>query len=246
MTSAAGNKNSCIKKSQYSGHRSRVRERFYLNGFGGMLDYEVMEALLINLLPRRDVKPLAKKLLDEFGTVSEVLAQPVRVLEEFPGLGKTSAIGLKIYSEIGTYCLQERCFRESNLLETPEQMYNFVRMKMGLLKHESYMIFFMNCHNRLIDYHYIAEGTVNYVYTYIRNIIELAVDCGAGKAVLVHNHPSGVCVPSNEDLHATCKLYAALKNVDVELIDHLIVTHDECFSFVQHGINISKLEGSEE
>ena len=229
-------------KPTYYGHRSRIRQRFYLNGFGGMLDYEVMEALLIQLIPRRDVKPLAKKLLAEFGSVSETLAQPLNVLEEFPGLGRTTAVGLKIYAEISTYCLQERCCRQGNLLETPELLYNFVRMKLGLLKHENYMLFMLDTNNRLLEYKHIAEGTVNYAFAYIRNIAEAALTIGASKAVLVHNHPSGCCVPSAEDLKSTYKIYNALKNIEVDLVDHLIVTHDEFFSFTAHGIKINELE----
>ena len=227
------------KPPAHSGHRQRVRERFVRNGFDGMADYEVLEALLMQVLPRKDVKPLAKALLERFVTVSGVLSQPLYVLKKFPGLGETSSIGLKMFGEIGAFCLQEKCFQLGNVMDSPEIILKFVRMKMGLRKHESYMMLFLDPHLRLKEDRIIAEGTTNYVYAYQRNIMEMAMEVNASNVILVHNHPSGLCSPSDEDVDATREIYKILQSVEIQLLDHVIVTHDEHFSFIKNKINFT-------
>ena len=221
--------------SENAGHRSRVRQRFLMNGFAGMLKYEVLEAMLMMVLPRRDVKPLAKKLLAEYGTVLNVISQPQIELEKFPGLGESSAAQLRIFFESMRYCLAEQCEKRS-LLETPEKLRDFVRMKLGVHRHECCMIVLLTSRDYLIDYRIVAEGTVDKVLNYFRNIVELAVTRGACKLLLVHNHPSGVCEPSLEDIKATELCSQLLETMGIELLDHLIVTPSECFSFVENGM----------
>ena len=224
--------------NEHAGHRSRVRQRFLLNGFDGMLKYEVLEAILMQVLPRRDVKPLAKKLLDKYKTVLAVISLPQDELAAFPGLGENSAAALRMFFECMQYCLKEQS-SERNLLETPEQLRNFVRMKLGVHRHECYMAVFLNSRNYLIDYMVIAEGTVDNVLNYSRNVAELAVKLCACKLLLVHNHPSGVCTPTQEDIDATGACYRALESLGIELADHLIVTPTECFSFVDNGLGLN-------
>ena len=239
MTNSGKADPSAEKQSQHSGHRNRVRERFVRNGFDGMMDYEVLEALLIYLLPRKDVKPLAKALLKKFTTVSETLEQPLEVLMQVSGMGRNSAIGLKMFGNIGQYCLREKCHIQGDLLNRPELIYDYVRMKMGLKRHESYMVIFLDTNHRLIEHRIIAEGTVNYIFTYIRNIMEMAIEVGACGMILVHNHPSGVCLPTPQDIASTIEICKAFKSIEVDLYDHLIISHDEYFSFVAHGIEFS-------
>ena len=222
----------------YVGHRERIRMRFQRNGFAGMMDYEVLEALLTLAIPRRDVKQLSKQLLAKYRTVSEVLSQPIETLAKFPGLGKTSAINLKMFLECTQYCLQEKCLK-TNLLDDSGKLREFVRMKLGVKFHESYMAIFLNSHNYLIDYKIIAEGTIDRVHTYARNILEIALHIGASKVVLVHNHPSGICLPSDDDLTSTYSCYNAMQPSGVILADHLIVSRSECFSFKDHQIDLS-------
>ena len=231
---AANNRNS---EPTHAGHRQRVRKRFARNGFDGMVDYEVLEALLMQVLPRKDVKPLAKALLERFVTVSGVLSQPLYILKKFPGLGETSSIGLKMFGEIGAFCLQEKCFQLGSVMDSPSIIHKFARMKMGLRKHESYMMLFLDPYLHLVEYRIIAEGTTNYVYAYQRNIMEMAMEVNASNVILVHNHPSGLCSPSDEDVDATKEIYKILQSVEIQLLDHVIVTHDEHFSFMDNKID---------
>jgi len=223
------------EKKGYLGHRQRLRKRFCMNGFEGMLKYEVLEMLLTLVIPRRDVKQLAKDLLADYKTISEVLKQPVRVLMKYPGLGETSVINLKAIYEFSQYSLQESCLKR-DLLSNPEAVHKFVRMKFGARRHESYMLIYLDSRNYLIGYEVLSEGTVDYVFAYFRNAAEQALDRCASKVILVHNHPSGVCRPSDDDFKATYRLFEALNSVEIELADHLIVSRDECFSFVDNQI----------
>ncbi len=227
------------QESDHAGHRSRVRQRFLYNGSAGMLGYEMLEAMLMMVLPRRDVKPLAKKLLAKYKTVLNVISQPQKELENFPGLGVNSAISLRIFFESMLFCLKEQCLNRT-LLASDQDLRNFVRMKLGVRRHECYMVVMLNSRNYLVDYHVIAEGTVDNVLNYSRNIIELIVNTETCKVLLVHNHPSGICSPSHDDIRATAACNNALGSIGIELIDHLIVTQSECFSFVDNGLLLNR------
>ncbi len=246
MSPARGKKSSDPSTSPpvplHAGHRERLRERFLRGGFGGMLDYEVMEVLLTLVIPRQDVKPLAKRLLTEFGTVSKVLDTPFERLLQIKGLGRASAVGLRILRASCDYCLEERCRESADILLTPERIRDFVRMKMGANIHETYMMIYLNSRRAMIDYRIIAEGTVDYVYAYPRNAAEIALNLHATGAVMIHNHPSGVCTPSAEDLTATNEMFFSLRALGVELLDHLIVSRDDCYSFRQHGVQLGNLQ----
>ncbi|MBE6367150.1 MAG: DNA repair protein RadC [Lentisphaerae bacterium] len=221
-----------------AGHRQRVRQRFLLNGFSGMLDYEVMECLLTLVIPRKDVKPLAKSLLEEFGSVYSVLSMPVKKLENFQGLGHTSAVGLKMLYGICDYCLEER-IRKRNLLDSAQALKDFVRMKLSVRRRETFMILLLDANYYLLDQRIIAEGTSNCVVNSIRKVLEesLALE-KALFVILVHNHPSGYCRPSAEDIKSTADISQSLSMVNMFLLDHLIVGADDCFSFRENGIDL--------
>jgi len=218
------------------GHRARLRERFLRSGFEGMLDYEVMELLLTILIPQRDVKPLAKRLLAEFGWVSKVLDAPPEQLRQIPGLGEVSVANLKIIRALHTYYLGQKCAEAGELLTRPELVANFARTKLGARQRESYMVLFLDAGNRLIDFEEIAEGTIDRVFLYARNAAEAALRRHSVNVIMVHNHPTGDCRPSPDDLEATRALAWALASIQVKLCDHLIVSRESCFSFAAHNM----------
>ena len=230
------------KVPDYIGHRKRMRDRFRRNGFNGMLKHEVLESLLMLLIPRKDVKPLANKLLRRYDTVLDVISAPPEELMEFSGLGETSVTGLKMIFGCMQHCLQEKC-RELDWMGNTEDVCNFVRMKLGVLHRESCMAIFLNSRNKLINYK-IYEGTVDHVHTYPRNLAEDVINCHASKLILVHNHPSGDFTPTMDDLASTCAIHDALKAVSAQLVDHIIVTKYGYFSFVANQIPLNrKIEG---
>lgn len=240
MSSTCGKKKSASRKVAdfNAGHRERLRQRFVLNGFEGMLDYEVMECLLTLVIPRKDVKPLAKTLLAEYETVYSVLSAPLERLEQFKGLGRNSAVGLKMLAEACEYCLLERV-QNRNLLKSSAAVKDFVRMKLGVRSRESCMLLLLDASYHLIEQRVISEGTTNYVVNYQRNILEEAINTKRTVfVILVHNHPSGNCHPSPEDITATADIAKSLGMVGIILLDHLIVSRNECFSFLENGIDL--------
>ena len=231
--------------SPHAGHRERLRERFRRAELAGMLDYEVMELLLTMLIPMRDVKGLAKRLLQEFGSVAEVLDAPPEALAEVPGLGEVSATNLKILRSLIPAYLEQKCRDGGDLLLQPELTEKFVRAKIGAWPHESYMLIYLNARQCMINYEILTEGTVDRVFFYKRNAVEAALRNQATAVILVHNHPSGECRPSREDIAATEMLCDALDAVGIKLNDHLIVSKDNCFSFAGHGILTKLREAAE-
>ena len=150
------------EKPHYINHRSRLRERFRKAGAEGMHDYELLELLLTYAIPRRDVKPLAKKLIDKFGSLSGVLDATQKELEAVKGLGSMSASLIRLVKELYCTYLSEDIM-ERDVLSSPESVLNFVRVKLAGLSNEAFMVIYMNVKNEVIDHTLLHEGTVDNV-----------------------------------------------------------------------------------
>lgn len=209
-----------------AGHRRRLRERFCRAGLGGLQDYEAVELLLSYAIPRRDVKPLAKELLRDFGSIEGLMDAPMHRLIDEHGMGMNSALLVKLIREICTKYLEQRV-RDSDVLNALEDTENFVRMKLGGCQSETLMTIFLNSRNRIISYE-LTPGTVNHTTVYIRELAKRAVLCNATGVILAHNHPSGVCIPSPEDMQLTESVTRALATFGIKFYCHLLVTPFEC------------------
>lgn len=205
-----------------SGHRTRLRRRFLERGLGSLQDYETMELLLTYAIPRRDVKPLAKELINRFGSFAGVLDATEYDLKNVPGIGENAAGLILLVKAAGALYLEQRLRRHS-LLDRPDLCADFARMKLGVGGKETLLVIFLNGHFRLLHYA-CFPGTVNAAHIYPREILEQCLHCRASAVVLAHNHPSGVCTPSNEDLRLTKMLETLLTAADIKLVDHLLVS----------------------
>ena len=155
----------------YMNHRKRLRERFQKTGAEGMHDYELLELLLTFSIPRRDVKPVAKKLISEFGGLSGVLDADQKKLEELSGVGAMSAALIRLVKELyGTYLAEN--MKKGDVLSSPESVLKFVRVRLSGMTNEAFMVIYMNVKNEVIDYTMLHEGTVDNVAVYPRRIIE--------------------------------------------------------------------------
>ncbi|MDD3885435.1 MAG: DNA repair protein RadC [Victivallaceae bacterium] len=211
-----------LKVNPNAGHRARLRERFMRAGLEALNDYEALELLLTYAIQRRDVKPAAKRLLEDFGTVERVLdASPAELLQ-VPGLGGSSVAAILLIRQLCTKYLEQKS-RDFDLLDSPEKAVNYLRMKLGGGKLETFMVLFLNSQNHLIT-SLSWPGTVDRAVIYPRNVLKAALLCNATGVIAAHNHPSGVCEPSPEDIQLTVRLKQALNEVNVTLHDHLIVT----------------------
>ena len=218
-----------------TGHRSRLRQRFLNSRFEGMHDYEVLELLLTFTIVRRDVKPLAKELLAHFGSLKEVFDAGVAELCEVKGVSDNTAVMIKLLRELCTLYLARK-LNEADVLSSPGDVDDFVRMKLGTERDEFFMTIYLNAKNRVICHEVAASGTVDQAVVFPRNILRRALEVGAIALILVHNHPSGVAEPSRNDIVLTEKIREVVEVCDIKVLDHLIVGHDSCYSFHKNNL----------
>ena len=219
----------------YINHRKRLRERFQKAGANGMHDYELLELLLTFSIPRKDVKPIAKKLISTFGSLSGVLDAEQKELEKINGVGPMSASLIRLVKELYSNYLAEN-MKKQDVLSSPEAVINFSRVKLSSLSNEAFMVIFINVKNEVIDYSLLQEGTLDNVAVYPRRIMESVLSRHASGIILVHNHPSGNPVPSKEDKLLTKEITDAAYALDIRVLDHLIVGKDGYFSFMENNL----------
>lgn len=223
------------KKPHYLGHRERLRKRFRQAEAESFQDYEILELLLTYAIPRRDVKPIAKDLIKRFGSFAGVLDANLKELEQVPDLGSASAVLIRLIKETCEAYLTEK-LKHKDLLSSPQSVVDFARMKLAGRPHEVFMTIYLNAKNEAMDYDILHEGTVDSSVVYPRRILEGALAHHASGLVLVHNHPSGHWEASWEDKHLTRTIIEAVRTVDIHLLDHIIISKDGYFSFLENRL----------
>ncbi|WP_099866495.1 RadC family protein [Pararhizobium haloflavum] len=205
----------------YHGHRDRLRQRFRDNA-SGLADYELLELLLFRLLPRRDTKPIAKALLQRFGTLSEVLGAPPHLLAETDGIGESAALDLKVVAALGQRSLKG-AIRERQLLGSWQSVIDYCRAAMAFETREQFRILFLDKKNVLIADEVQQTGTVDHTPVYPREVMRRALELSATALILVHNHPSGDPTPSRADIEMTRTIIETAKPLGITVHDHVIV-----------------------
>ena len=225
------------EQPDYLGHRQRLRTRFLISEGKDMADYEFLEFLLTMSIPRRDVKPLAKQLVKRFGSFAGVVNADNNELLSFPGFKESSLALLKAVKEAALRLQwQNLNAADAPVLNNWDLVLDYCRSKIGYSKVEQFMVVYLNSKLRLIGEDIEQRGSLNQVSIHPREIIKAAIDRGAGAIVLVHNHPSGVVKPSGQDIALTQMIYEAGQLVDVDVLDHLIVSKDNVYSFAKEGL----------
>lgn len=223
-----------IPPPHYTGHRERLRQKFWL-ARQSLSDYEILELFLFFVLPRCDTKPLAKKLLAQFETFENLAFAPPENLCSLPGVGQAVALALNLYGEMQIRQARQK-IQEAPLLDSWERVVNYCRLKEGFQLCENVYALFLNSKNRLIADELVTKGTVDQSSFYIRDIVKRALDLQAYSFILVHNHPSGDATPSAADIDETRKLYQAAQVMGLTFHDHLIITHDRYTSLKNLGV----------
>ncbi len=217
-----------------SGHRQRLRERFLRAGLAGLSDVEAIELLLTFAIARQDVKPLARELLNRFGTVETVLdASPAELLE-VKGIGPSAATMVLLLKDLCAKYLEQKT-KSVDILDSGDKVIRYLRMKLGGGRKECFMILYLNSQNHLLTTG-IIPGTVDRATVYAREIAEKCLLAHASGVIIAHNHPSGVCTPSPEDINLTRRLKVVLMNLNITLHDHLVVTGSGHLSFRASGL----------
>jgi DNA repair protein RadC len=211
----------------YKGHRERLRARFIEGGDQGLSnqslpDYELLELILMRSIPQRDVKPLAKALIAQFGSFAEVLGARRERLLEVKGVGESTAIDLKIVEAAGRrLALGE--VKQKRVLTSGKDVVDYCRAAMAFADREQFRILFLDKRNGLIADEVQGTGTVDHTPVYPREVMRRALELAATAIILVHNHPSGDPAPSQADIQMTRDIQAIARALGIELHDHIIV-----------------------
>jgi DNA repair protein RadC len=205
----------------FLGHRERLKQRFRDAG-ETMPDYEFLELLLFQALPRRDTKPLAKALLARFGSLSEVLSAPENQLLEVDGIGEGVVHYFKLVKAAAQRFARDK-ISERTVLDSWKSVIDYCKAAMAFEPIEHFRILFLNKRNQLIADEVQQRGTVDHTPVYPREVVKRALELSATAVILVHNHPSGDPTPSTADIQMTKQLVDVAKPLGIMVHDHIIV-----------------------
>ena len=224
-------------KNLGEGHRERLRKRYIKSGLEGFNDYEVLELLLTYSIARKDVKPIAKELIEKFGTIDEIAKSDVKSLLEVDGIGEGSAVFLKLIGDIALILYREKIEDKDILtIKSKNSLLSYLRGEIGYSPREEFKILFLDSSNKLIASETLFYGTIDKSAIYPREIVERVIKNRAKSVIFAHNHPSGNISPSKKDIELTQYMYDSLKLLEIRLLDHIIVTKNSYFSFLEEGL----------
>ena len=206
----------------YHGHRDRLRARFREAGPDALADYEMLELVLFRAIPQRDVKPLAKTLLDKFGSFAEVISAPPERLKEVGGLGDAAVTEFKIVAAAAQR-LAKGQLRKRPVLSSWSSVLDYCRTAQAFSEKEQFRILFLDKRNQLIADEVQQKGTVDHTPVYPREVVKRALELSATAIILVHNHPSGDPTPSRADIVMTQAVIDVAGPLGISVHDHIIV-----------------------
>ncbi len=213
------------KSRHYHGHRDRLRNKFRDHGASAISEYELLELILFRSIPRRDTKPIAKALLEEFGSLAEVLGAPIHRLEKVKGLGPSVAADLGLIHAAAISITRE-AVRDKPLLSSWSAVIDYCHSLMAYEDIEQFRILFLDKKNRLIRDEIQQKGTVDHTPVYPREVVKRALELSATAVILVHNHPSGDPTPSRADIEMTKTIIDVAKPLGIAVHDHIIIARE--------------------
>ncbi|EBA05734.1 RadC family protein [Sagittula stellata] len=216
-------------------HRARLRERFLAGGPDALPDYEMLELVLFRAIPRRDVKPVARQLLEVFGDFNGVLSAPATRLAEVSGVGEAVVCELKIV-EAAAHRLARSRVMQKQVLSSWDALLAYCQTAMAHGEIEQFRVLYLDRKNVLIADERQARGTVDHVPVYPREVVKRALELNASALILVHNHPSGDPTPSAADIDMTVQIQAAAEVMGIVVHDHLVIGKSRELSFRSEGL----------
>ena len=212
------------------GHRARLKSRLIQSNLGSVADYEILELILCLAIPRKDMKPLAKILINKFGSLGKVLNADPSLLAQASGVGPSVISTFRLFREVIASVTKEQIAND-NIFSSWDKMIEYVRSTMGYNSTEQLRVLFLNNKNMLLADELQDYGTISSISIYPREIVKKAIYHSASAIILIHNHPSGSTKPSKSDLELTEVTVQALSAIDVKLLDHVIVSSSNHYSF---------------
>jgi DNA repair protein RadC len=222
-------------KPHYIGHRHRLRKRFFDAGFNGLADYEILELALTYAIPRKDVKPQAKALIQEFGSLKQVLDTDINNFKKAKILSEYSAGFLLFLKKFSSLYLSLD-IKQQKQVNSPDKIKDFLISSLSGEKIEKVYVLTLDSGNRVTSYKELESGTANKSFLIPRKIAETALNNKAVSIIIAHNHPGGTLNPSQSDVAATIAVRKALDAIEVFLLDHIIVSNNNYFSFKEHSL----------
>lgn len=220
--------------SIHEGHRQRLKSRFRKEGIENFDELYVLELLLFYCVPRKDTNPIAHRLLDQFGGLTNVLDASPEELEKVEGVGENISTFLTMIKAVNRYCEISES-KKIRILRTIDQCGNYLIPRFKGKDNETVYLLCLDAKCKVLACKEVGEGSVNSANVPIRRVVEMALAANATSVVLAHNHPSGIAIPSDDDIQTTLRLARALDSVDIVLADHLVVAGEDFVSVVQSG-----------
>lgn len=222
-------------KDYKKGHRKRLREKVISDNGQSLLDYEVLEHILYSAYSRIDVKPIAKRLIENFNNLNGVFNAELEALQNVEGVNNAAISAI--------FCVKQAFIRSARdeirdlpVINNWKKLLEYLKISIGNIKKENFRVIYMNKKYRLIAEDIQNIGTVDQTPFYVREIIKRALLIGSTSIIISHNHPSGDAQPSSSDISLTNQLAEACKSIGIELIDHIIITFNSYFSFKENQL----------
>jgi len=219
----------------HQGHRARVKKAYIQHGIDHFEDHQVLELLLFYCYPRKDTKIIARQLINAFGSLHNLMeANPKDIMEKC-GVSENVAVLISLTPHLAQRYLKSR-WKEKTILNNAEKVGNYAKSIFVGKKYECFYLICLNTQHGLLGSEMVHEGTIDSVAIFPRNLVEICLRYNATYAILAHNHPGGSLIPSKEDVKVTEDIKKALKLIDIEVLDHIIVAGEEYFSFSKGGL----------
>ena len=231
-----------MSEKDNQGHRERIREKFFNNGIDGFAEYEILELLLTYCIPRKDTKPIAKELLNKFKSLDNIFKADFDKLSVIDGLGNNSIAFLKLIGDLPSIIYKDELKnkklidRETLKILNKDILLNYLRNKIGYEEKEKFYVIYLSSSNEVIEFEENSVGTLDRSSVYPREIYKKVINLNAKSIILAHNHPSDNITPSKSDIELTNEIAKGLKNFGALLIEHIIITKNSYFSFLEEGL----------
>lgn len=220
------------------GHRERMRQRFDEAGIVSFSEHEMLEFLLFYAFTRVDTKPIAKRLINEFGSLEKVFAAEFRQLTRVKGIGDKSARLICFVKQIAQTAVRRRAYAQTPVVSSASALLGYLEGVMANLPIEQFRVVYLDNSNRIIKDESLSEGVEDQTSVYPRKVMQRALLLHATGVIVAHNHPTGKLSPSNADLRITRALVSAADAVDIRFLDHIIIGCEGkgYFSFRENGL----------
>ncbi|WP_336156233.1 RadC family protein [Fusobacterium polymorphum] len=231
-----------MNEKDSQGHRERIKEKFLKNGIDGFAEYEILELLLTYCIPRKDTKPIAKELLNKFKSLDNVFKADFDKLSAVDGLGKNSIAFLKLIGDLPSIIYKDELKnkklidKETLKISNKDILLKYLRNKIGYEEIEKFYVLYLSSSNEVIEFEENSVGTLDRSSVYPREIYKKIINLNAKSVILAHNHPSDNITPSKCDIELTNEIAKGLKNFGALLIEHIIITKNSYFSFLEEGL----------